>query len=126
MEDGNFDEVADPRLQGNYNPQEMARMVASAAGSIRHSARKRPKMSQIVRALEGEVSLDDLNEGVKPGHSSIYSLDGSSDYTQSIYNADMKKFRQIALTSAEFPSSEYGTSSTDSREMTPSGHQKLK
>ncbi|XP_021905675.1 proline-rich receptor-like protein kinase PERK4 isoform X1 [Carica papaya] len=126
LEDGKFDELADPRLQGNYNQQDMARMVACAAASIRHSARKRPKMSQIVRALEGDVSLEDLNEGVKPGHSSIYSLGGSFDCTQSTYDADMKKFRQIALTSTEFASSECGTSSTDSREMTPSRQPKPK
>lgn len=48
LEDGKFDELADPRLQGNYNQQDMARMVACAAASIRHSARKRPKMSQVL------------------------------------------------------------------------------
>ncbi|ESQ50600.1 hypothetical protein EUTSA_v10022596mg [Eutrema salsugineum] len=119
LEDGNFNELADPRLEGNYSPQEMARMVTCAAASIRHSGRKRPKMSQIVRALEGEVSLDALNEGVKPGHSNIYGTSGtSSDYSQTSYNADMKKFRQIALSSQEFQSSECeGSSSNDSREI---------
>ncbi|KAL1216000.1 Proline-rich receptor-like protein kinase PERK4 [Cardamine amara subsp. amara] len=118
LEDGNFNELADARLEGNYNPQEMARMVTCAAASIRHSGRKRPKMSQIVRALEGEVSLDALNEGVKPGLSNIYGSSGaiSSDYSQTSYNADMKKFRQIALSSQEFPGSE-GSSSNDSREV---------
>ncbi|CAN6970833.1 unnamed protein product [Brassica rapa subsp. trilocularis] len=107
LEDGNFNELADVRLEGNYNPQEMARMVTCAAASIRHSGRKRPKMSQIVRALEGEVSLDVLYEGVKPGHSNIYGASGtSSDYSQTSYNADMKKFRQIALSSQDFQSSE--------------------
>jgi hypothetical protein len=47
MEDGNFDELADPRLEKNYLPHEMARMVACAAASVRHSARRRPKMSQV-------------------------------------------------------------------------------
>ncbi|XP_010489552.1 PREDICTED: proline-rich receptor-like protein kinase PERK4 [Camelina sativa] len=119
LEDGKFNVLADARLEGNYNPQEMARMVTCAAASIRHSGRKRPKMSQIVRALEGEVSLDALTEGVKPEHSNIYGSSGaSSDYSQTSYNADMKKFRQIALSSQEFPISESeGTASHDSREM---------
>ena len=47
LEEGKYDELVDPRLEGNYNPHEMASMVASAAASIRHSARKRPKMSQV-------------------------------------------------------------------------------
>jgi len=65
------------------------------------------------------VSLDALNEGVKPGHSNVYgSLGASSDYSQTSYNADMKKFRQIALSSQEFPVSDCeGTSSNDSRDM---------
>ncbi|KAL0643544.1 hypothetical protein Bca4012_041834 [Brassica carinata] len=119
LEDGNFNELADVRLEGNYNPQEMARMVTCAAASIRHSGRKRPKMSQIVRALEGEVSLDVLYEGVKPGHSNIYGTSGtSSDYSQTSYNADMKKFRQIALSTQDFQSSEgEGSSNNDSKEI---------
>merc|ERR1711941_222614 len=99
--------------------------VACAAASIRHSARKRPRMSQIVRALEGDVSLDALNEGTKPGQSSMFSSsNGSSDYDTSSYNADMKKFRQVALSSQEFGSSELGTSSNDSRDMSLTGIRK--
>ncbi|MQL82751.1 hypothetical protein Taro_015252 [Colocasia esculenta] len=44
--DGNFDELVDPRLGHNYNHVEMSRLVACAAASVRHSARRRPKMSQ--------------------------------------------------------------------------------
>ncbi len=75
---------------------------------------------QIVRALEGDVSLDDLNEGVKPGQSSVYS--SSSDYDTTAYNTDMKKFRKMALSSQD--SSEFGTSSNESREMGNGGSQK--
>ncbi|XP_022775299.1 proline-rich receptor-like protein kinase PERK4 [Durio zibethinus] len=126
LEDGNHDQLVDPRLELNYNHNEMQRMVACAAASIRHSARKRPKMSQIVRALEGDSSLDDLNEGVKPGQSTIYASGTSSDYSNSSYQADMKRFRQIALSSQDFgASSEYGISSSDhSSEMASGGMQK--
>ncbi|KAG6729596.1 hypothetical protein I3843_01G033000 [Carya illinoinensis] len=118
LEDGEYDELVDPFLEKNYNLNEMARMVACAAASIRHSARKRPRMSQIVRALEGDASLlDDLkNEGVKPGQSSVYSSAGSSDNDTNVFNADMK-FRKMALASPEFASGECGTSSNESREM---------
>ncbi|XP_026456113.1 proline-rich receptor-like protein kinase PERK7 [Papaver somniferum] len=125
--DGNFEELVDPRLENNYSPSEMARMVACAAACIRHSARRRPKMSQIVRALEGDVSLEDLNEGVRPGQSSMFSS-GSSEYDTSMYNTDMKNFRKTALASQELgTSSEFAhtsdsgnhqaSSSADSREM---------
>ncbi|KAI4330351.1 hypothetical protein MLD38_028648 [Melastoma candidum] len=116
IEDGEYIELVDPRLENNYNRNELARMVACASAAIRHSAKKRPKMSQIVRALEGDVSLDDLNEGMKLGQSPAVTS-GSSDYDTGSYNADMKRFRQVALSSQDFGSSEYGTSSGGSREM---------
>ncbi|RVW96382.1 Proline-rich receptor-like protein kinase PERK1 [Vitis vinifera] len=48
LEDGNFDTLVDPRLQKDYNHHEMARMVACAAACVRHSARRRPRMSQVI------------------------------------------------------------------------------
>ncbi|KAJ4893981.1 putative proline-rich receptor-like protein kinase PERK6 [Raphanus sativus] len=109
-QDGDYSELADPRLEGQYEPNEMARMVACAAAAVRHSARRRPKMSQIVRALEGDASLDDLNEGGKPGgQSSNLARGSSSDYDSSTYSADMRQFRKTALDSREYgASSEYG------------------
>ncbi|XP_035539326.1 proline-rich receptor-like protein kinase PERK1 isoform X1 [Juglans regia] len=116
LEERNFDALVDPRLKNDYEPNEMASMVACAAACVRHSARRRPRMSQIVRALEGDASLADLNEGIRPVHGSAYSSHGSSDYDTSQYNADMKKFRKMALGSQEYgasseysgPTSEYG------------------
>jgi len=48
LEDGNFDTLVDPCLQKDYNHHEMARMVACAAACVRHSARRRPRMSQVI------------------------------------------------------------------------------
>lgn len=48
LEDGNYEQLVDPGLQGKYLHHELARMAACAAASIRHSARKRPKMSQVI------------------------------------------------------------------------------
>ncbi|XP_068656559.1 proline-rich receptor-like protein kinase PERK4 [Aristolochia californica] len=120
LNDGNYDELIDPRLENNYNPSEMMRMIACAAASVRHSAKRRPKMSQIVRALEGDVSMEDLNEGVRPGQSSMFSS-GSSDYDTTSYNADLKKMRKMALGSGlgdssmySGPTSEYGQNPSSS------------
>ncbi|XP_050230910.1 putative proline-rich receptor-like protein kinase PERK6 [Mercurialis annua] len=114
VESGNFSELADPRLEGNYDHAEMARMVASAGAAVRHSGRRRAKMSHIVRALEGDMSLDHLiSEPVKPGQSTIISsTSGSSDYENTSYSADMKKFRKVVMdNSQEYASSEYGHTS---------------
>ncbi|GLT59466.1 hypothetical protein SLA2020_322810 [Shorea laevis] len=119
-DDKNFDSLADPRLQNEYNHNEMARMVECAAACVRHSARIRPRMNQIVRALEGDASLFDLNEGIKPGDSSIYSY-GSSDYDPIQCNEDMKKFRKTALGSTEYSASGEYSNPTSGYGPYPSG-----
>ncbi|XP_073143459.1 proline-rich receptor-like protein kinase PERK15 [Henckelia pumila] len=119
MDDSNFDIVADPRLQADYNLIEMSRMVACASVCVRHLARRRPKMSQIIRALEGSSSLDDLNYGTRPGHGLVQDSHGSSDYDVSYdsmqYKEDLRKFRKLAFESVEHnpsecsgPTSEFG------------------
>ncbi|XP_044462900.1 proline-rich receptor-like protein kinase PERK1 [Mangifera indica] len=121
LEDGNFDSLVDPRLQNNYDHNEMGQMVACAAACVRHSARRRPKTSQIVRALEGAMSLSDLNEGIRPGHSNIYSSYGSSDYDTMQYNEDLKKFRKMALNSQEYGASSEYSAPTSEYGLNPSG-----
>lgn len=46
-EDGNFDEVVDPRLENKVDRLELERMAACAAAAVRHSAKRRPKMKQV-------------------------------------------------------------------------------
>ncbi|KAJ4734317.1 Proline-rich receptor-like protein kinase PERK1 [Rhynchospora pubera] len=120
LEDGDIEPLVDPKLQKNYNANEMAKMVAVAAACIHHSAKRRPRMSQVVRALEGDSSQEDLNEGVKPGHSPYMGSYTSSDYNSSSYNEDIKKFRKLALESCEYPRSQYSVSSSE-YSLNPSG-----
>ncbi|KAL9676123.1 hypothetical protein QQ045_004336 [Rhodiola kirilowii] len=121
MDEENFDSLVDPRLEGHYNKKEMIRMVACAAACVRHSARRRPRMSQIVRALEGDVSLSDLNEGIRPGNSTMFS--GSSDLDSNYnYNEQMKVFRKAVMESNEYGSSEYSAGpGTSEYGLNPSG-----
>ncbi|KAK4490597.1 hypothetical protein RD792_001282 [Penstemon davidsonii] len=112
LEDGNYNALVDPRLEDNYVPDELARMVACASASIRHSGRRRPKMSQIVRALDGASSLEDFNEGVKPNPSAAHNRNANTEvYDTRAYDADMMKFRKMVMTSQEYNSSEYGATS---------------
>ncbi|KAL8477225.1 hypothetical protein ACS0TY_029498 [Phlomoides rotata] len=96
QESGDYSELVDPRLENNYNREDMARMISCAAASIRHSARRRPRMSQIVRALDGNLSLEDLNEGVKGGGD---GTGGNNPYDTKAYNADIMKFRMMVMSS---------------------------
>uniref|UniRef100_A0A0A9GQE1 non-specific serine/threonine protein kinase n=1 Tax=Arundo donax TaxID=35708 RepID=A0A0A9GQE1_ARUDO len=113
LEDGNYDGLVDPRLGKDFNPHQMARMIACAAACVRHSARRRPRMSQVVRALEGDVSLEDLNEGVRPGHSRFFGSYSSSDYDSGQYNEDMKKFRKMAFNNNNYTSSQYSAPTSE-------------
>lgn len=47
LETGKLEEVIDPRLEKNYNEVEMLRMIEAAAACVRHSASRRPRMSQV-------------------------------------------------------------------------------
>lgn len=113
LDDDNFDGLIDPNLGKEYNPIEMRQMIACAAASVRHSAKRRPGMSRIVRALEGDASLEDLHDGVKPGHSSVYGSHCSSDYDAMQYNEDMKKFRKMAFLSESYGSSGYSAQTSE-------------
>jgi hypothetical protein len=57
LEDRNFDALVDAKLQNDYEPNEMACMVACAAACVRHSARRRPRMSQVESKLQFLIAL---------------------------------------------------------------------
>lgn len=108
-EDGDYSELVDPRLKDNYDHNEMARMASCASASVRHSAKRRPKMSQIVRVLEGNASLDSLD--VKPTkEGSTLNTSETSAYDTRAYNNDMMNFKKMVMSSQEYPSSEMGSS----------------
>ncbi|RAL48564.1 hypothetical protein DM860_005988 [Cuscuta australis] len=98
---GSFEDLVDPRLENEYNSHEMRCMVVCAAASIRHSARRRPKMSQIVRALEGDVSLNDLNEGIKSVPSALFGSSEGSDYDSHSYTTDTFKGQKSGASSSQ-------------------------
>uniref|UniRef100_J3ME91 non-specific serine/threonine protein kinase n=1 Tax=Oryza brachyantha TaxID=4533 RepID=J3ME91_ORYBR len=72
VELGDPSELVDPRLEGAYHPGEMMTMVEAAAACVRHSAPKRPRMAQVMRALD-EGSMTDLSNGIKVGQSQVFS-----------------------------------------------------
>ncbi|GMG99056.1 hypothetical protein Nepgr_000896 [Nepenthes gracilis] len=121
--DGHFDILADPRLQKNYNVNEMGRMVMCAAACVRMSAWRRPRMSQVVRSLEGDGSASDLNNGVGPAHSSMLFPYEDSDF-DAHYTGNARKLKIASTSNGNSISrysettSEYGlypsASSTDS------------
>ncbi|CAN6174028.1 unnamed protein product, partial [Urochloa humidicola] len=56
LELGDYDELVDPSLLANFDTVQMERLVRCAAAAVSTSALRRPRMSQIVRHLEGDAS----------------------------------------------------------------------
>lgn len=93
LEDEDFEALVDPKLQKQYIESEMFRMIEAAAACIRHSATKRPRMSQVVRALDSLDELSDLSNGMRPGQSEIYNSREQS--------AQIRMFRRMAFGSQD-------------------------
>ncbi|KAI9128355.1 hypothetical protein K1719_001348 [Acacia pycnantha] len=73
LDNEDYDILVDPRLEKNYNRNEMFRMIEAAAACVRHSAAKRPRMSQVARALDSTDEFSDLCNGIKPGQSTTFN-----------------------------------------------------
>ncbi|XP_039845542.1 proline-rich receptor-like protein kinase PERK8 [Panicum virgatum] len=96
IENQEFDELIDPRLDGDFDDVEMFRVIEAAAACIRHSAARRPKMGQVVRVLDSLTDVD-LSNGVQPGKSQMFNVANT---------ADIRQFQRMAFGSQDF-SSEY-------------------
>ncbi|CAM0879315.1 unnamed protein product [Alopecurus aequalis] len=108
LETGNVGGLLDPRLENNFNEVEMFRMIEAAAACIRHSASRRPRMSQVVRALESLPDVD-LNNGIQPGKSEMFNAPNT---------AEIRLFQRMA-----FGSQDYTTDFTQSSSWNSSHHQ---
>ncbi|MED6184440.1 hypothetical protein PIB30_047451 [Stylosanthes scabra] len=118
METHDCSVLVDPRLQNQFVEAEMFRMIEAAAACVRHSAPKRPRMVQVVRALDSGAEISDLSNGVKYGHSTTY------DSNQ--YDRDIMMFHQRMANASYGGDSDFYTYSKEcssSREMTTCGSQ---
>ncbi|XP_062106364.1 proline-rich receptor-like protein kinase PERK8 [Humulus lupulus] len=94
LDTNNFEELVDSRLEQNYKDIELFRMIEAAAACVRHSATKRPRMGQVVRALDSMDDISDLNNGVKPGQSEVYDSAQQS--------AQIRMFQRMAFGSQDY------------------------
>ncbi|KAF9681142.1 hypothetical protein SADUNF_Sadunf06G0194700 [Salix dunnii] len=112
LEDGNFEALIDPRLGFRYNNSEMASMVGCAAACVHPSSWIRPRMSQIVHALEGGMSAQDLSVGIfRPRNSTLYGSSISSSSSTYHYKENMKKFNMARGSAQDGISGNTGTTS---------------
>ncbi|XP_066305941.1 LOW QUALITY PROTEIN: proline-rich receptor-like protein kinase PERK8 [Miscanthus floridulus] len=116
LETGNAGELVDARLNKNYNEVEMFRMIEAAAACIRHSASRRPRMSQVVRVLDSLADVD-LTNGVQPGKSEMFNVANT---------AEIRLFQQMQFGSQDF-TTDFSQSSwnSQSRGLDASGSRPL-
>ncbi|KAJ8570092.1 hypothetical protein K7X08_006669 [Anisodus acutangulus] len=107
-----FDQLADPRLERNYVIPEMFQLIEAAAACVRHSAAKRPRMGQIMRAFDN-MSTSDLTNGMKVGESTIYNSAEQS--------AEIRLFRRMAFGSPDFSSDFFSQGTQNSGESAEDG-----
>ncbi|CAA7053530.1 unnamed protein product [Microthlaspi erraticum] len=107
IETEEFGSIADPKLGGSYVDSEMFRMIEAAGACVRHSAAKRPRMGQIVRAFESLVA-EDLTNGMRLGESEVFDSAQQS--------ADLRLFRRMAFGSQNYSTDFFTHSSYNSRE----------
>ncbi|CAF2062100.1 hypothetical protein Bca4012_100926 [Brassica carinata] len=108
VETEEFDSLEDPKLGGNYVGSEMFRMIEAAGACVRHSAAKRPRMGQVVRALES-LSAEDLTNGMRLGESEVFDSAQQS--------AEIRLFRRMAFGSQNYSTDFFTHSSHDSRDQ---------
>nr|TKR85010.1 proline-rich receptor-like protein kinase PERK9 isoform X2 [Populus alba] len=88
LENEEFESLADPRLEKNYIESEMFQMIEAAAGCVRHSATKRPRMGQVVRAFH-TLATADLTNGMRVGESELFNSAQQSE--------EIRLFRRMAF-----------------------------
>ncbi|CAL0318136.1 unnamed protein product [Lupinus luteus] len=90
-----YDSLADPRLEKNYVESEMFCMIEIAAACVRHSAAKRPRMGQVVRAFDS-LAGSDLTNGMPLGESEAFNSSQQS--------AQIRLFQRMAFGSQNYSS----------------------
>ncbi|KAM3705739.1 hypothetical protein ACJW31_03G102200 [Castanea mollissima] len=117
LDNEEFIDLADPRLEMNYVESEMFRMIEVAAACVRHSAAKRPRMGQVVRAFDG-LATSDLTNGMRVGESEVYNSAQQS--------AEIRLFQRMAFGSQEYSTDFFSHSCLNSQEaMVNTGREDL-
>lgn len=107
LDTGNFEGLTDPRIGSNYVDSEMFQMIEAAAACVRHSAAKRPRMGQVVRAFDS-LATEDLSNGMKVGESEVFNSAQQS--------AEIRWFRRMAFGSQNCSTDFFTQNDSNSRE----------
>ncbi|XVE91340.1 hypothetical protein REPUB_Repub01dG0001400 [Reevesia pubescens] len=105
LDSEDFVGLADPKLGRNYVESEMFRMIEAAAACVRHSAAKRPRMGQVVRAVDN-LATSDLTNGMRVGESEVFNSAQQSE--------EIRWFRRMAFGSQNYSTDYFSENSRGS------------
>ncbi|XVE85984.1 hypothetical protein DITRI_Ditri17bG0135800 [Diplodiscus trichospermus] len=104
LDSEDFEGLADPKLGRNYVESEMFRMIEAATACVRHSAAKRPRMGQVVRAFDS-LATSDLTNGMRVGESELFNSAQQSE--------EIRWFRRMAFGSQNYSTDYFSGNSRD-------------
>ncbi|GAB4838530.1 hypothetical protein Ancab_028076 [Ancistrocladus abbreviatus] len=93
LESGKLREILDPDLEGNHDETQMKRMILAATLCLTRSARLRPNMSQIVKLLKGEETVEEWINSSKYGQEENLDVNDDEVYV----NSSAKSHLSLAL-----------------------------
>ncbi|KAJ3695144.1 hypothetical protein LUZ60_000521 [Juncus effusus] len=102
LEEGNYEELVDPKLGTDYDSYEMRCMIECATSAVNYSAHHRPLMSQIVQKLKGDTVDLNLND-VTITELSMFSSFNSFNYI----NPESSEIARMRQGSRGYASSEF-------------------
>ncbi|GLJ12389.1 hypothetical protein SUGI_0189930 [Cryptomeria japonica] len=88
-EERRFSEVADPRLEGRFQVDQVEKLVKIALCCVHEDSNLRPTMSKVVHMLEGNVEVDDPQ---------VDSLMFLKIYARTLNNSPMEKTPMLSTT----------------------------
>ncbi|XP_057421415.1 receptor-like cytosolic serine/threonine-protein kinase RBK1 [Lotus japonicus] len=90
-------ELADPRIEEQFDPVEMMRAIATASMCVHHKPTRRPLMNQVVQLLKGEEVAIELSQKSIAPRSLLLDACDLEDYTCSNYLNDLNRHKQLIM-----------------------------
>lgn len=95
LDTNNVKEIADPRLEEEYDITEMKRAMVTASLCVHQVSSKRPYMNQVVQLLKGEVAAVEPKQNSAAPRSLLLEACDLEDYTCSNYLKDLNRHREL-------------------------------
>ncbi|XVF17375.1 hypothetical protein REPUB_Repub10bG0116100 [Reevesia pubescens] len=97
LESNKVKELIDPRLEDNYDPNEMKRAMLTASMCINHLATMRPSMIRVVQLLKNEDGPVECQQKSCGGKAVIVDGCDLQDYTRTSYLNDLNRHMQLVM-----------------------------